>query len=126
MGCHVLLQGNLPNPGIEPASPALQEDSLPSEPWEGWTPVQRLTRSPTPLLTIGGKSFYSWGWGSLHAETAQPALTVVLKLVICGLISVVLIVLGTVNLQFQGLFVPLSLRPVLETVAAYVMAIVWS
>ena len=29
---HALLQGNLPNPGIEPMSPALQADSLPSEP----------------------------------------------------------------------------------------------
>ena len=27
-----LLQGDLPNPGIEPRSPALQEDSLPAEP----------------------------------------------------------------------------------------------
>ena len=32
MGCHNLLQGNLPNPGTEPRSPALQADSLPSEP----------------------------------------------------------------------------------------------
>ena len=32
VGCHILLQGNLPNPGIEPRSPALQADSLPSEP----------------------------------------------------------------------------------------------
>ena len=31
MGCHFLLQGNLPNPGIEPWSPALQADSLPTE-----------------------------------------------------------------------------------------------
>ena len=31
-GCHALLQGNLPNPGIEPGSPALQADALPSEP----------------------------------------------------------------------------------------------
>ena len=30
-GCHSLLQGNLPNPGTEPGSPALQEDSLTSE-----------------------------------------------------------------------------------------------
>ena len=29
MSCHFLLQGNLPDPGIEPPSPALQEDSLP-------------------------------------------------------------------------------------------------
>ena len=42
MGCHFLLQGNPPNPGIEPGSPALQVDTLPSElpgnrtrPWKG-------------------------------------------------------------------------------------------
>ena len=34
LGCHALLQGNLPNPGIEPRYPALQVDSLPSEPSE--------------------------------------------------------------------------------------------
>ena len=32
VGCHFLLQGNLPDPGIEPRSTALQADSLPSEP----------------------------------------------------------------------------------------------
>ena len=32
MGCHFLLQGDLPHPGIEPRSPALQADSLTSEP----------------------------------------------------------------------------------------------
>ena len=35
VGCHSLLQGNLPHPGIEPispASPALKVDSLPTEP----------------------------------------------------------------------------------------------
>ena len=32
MGCHFLLQGGLPNPGIELESPALQADSLLSEP----------------------------------------------------------------------------------------------
>ena len=32
VGCHFLLQGNLPNPGIEPESPILQAHSLPSEP----------------------------------------------------------------------------------------------
>ena len=30
--CHFLCQGNLPDPGIEPRSPALQADALPSEP----------------------------------------------------------------------------------------------
>ena len=32
VGCHALLQGNLPNPWRGPRSPALQADSLPSEP----------------------------------------------------------------------------------------------
>ena len=32
MGCHSILQGNLPNPGIEPGCPTLQADSLPFEP----------------------------------------------------------------------------------------------
>ena len=32
VGCHFLLQGNLPNSGIEPGSPALQADALPSKP----------------------------------------------------------------------------------------------
>ena len=31
MGCHFLLQ-DLPNPGMKPGSPALQTDTLPSEP----------------------------------------------------------------------------------------------
>ena len=31
MGCHFLLQGNLPDCGIKPVSPALQDDSLPIE-----------------------------------------------------------------------------------------------
>ena len=31
VGCHVLLQGNLPDPGIKLGSSALQVDSLPSE-----------------------------------------------------------------------------------------------
>ena len=32
MGSHFLLQGNLPDSGIEPGSPALQADALPSKP----------------------------------------------------------------------------------------------
>ena len=32
VGCHSPLQGNFPDPGIEPRSPALQVDSLPAEP----------------------------------------------------------------------------------------------
>ena len=32
VGCHALLQGDLPNPGIKPRSPALQADSFPAVP----------------------------------------------------------------------------------------------
>ena len=32
VGSHFLLQGNLPNPGMELGSPALQANSLPYEP----------------------------------------------------------------------------------------------
>ena len=32
VGCHFLLQGNLPDPGIKPRSLKLQEDALTSEP----------------------------------------------------------------------------------------------
>ena len=32
VGCHALLQGNLPSPRIEPRAPTLQADSLLSEP----------------------------------------------------------------------------------------------
>ena len=66
------------------------------------------------------------GGKGLRAETAQSALTVILKLVIGGLTSVILIVLSTVSLQFQGQFVPISSRAVLRIVATYVMATVWS
>ena len=31
-GCHALLQGIFPNPGVEPRSPAFQADSLPPGP----------------------------------------------------------------------------------------------
>ena len=56
----------------------------------------------------------------------SQALTVIFKLVIGGLTSIILVVLGTVNLQFQGCLVCISLRPVLITVAAYITATVWS
>ena len=71
------------------------------------------------------RAFIDGGTG-LHVETAQSSLTGILKLVIGGLTNVILIVLGTVNLQFQGWFVSISLRPILRIVAAYVMATAWS
>ena len=81
--------------------------------------------SPT-LATSGARAFINrrWEWG-LHRETAQSPLTVI-KLVIADLPSVIVIVLDAVNLQFRGPFVPISLRPVLEIVAAAVVGTVWS
>ena len=52
----------------------------------------------SPSLTVG-RSFLDGG-RQLPAETAQSALTVILKLVISSLISVTEIVLGTVYLHF--------------------------
>ena len=47
MCCHFLLQGNLPDPGIEPRSPALQADALTSEPLgkllSGFLPAYHLS-----------------------------------------------------------------------------------
>lgn len=62
----------------------------------------------------------------LHRETLLSSLTVIFKLIISGLINVNLVVSGTVNFQFQGLFLPISLRQILGIVAAYVIGIVWS
>ena len=88
----------------------------------GQTPIQRPT---PPTDNQGARAFIDGGWG-LHAERTQSALTGILKLAIGGMISVVLIVLSAVSLQFQGWFVPIALRTVLGIVAAYVMATVWS
>lgn len=57
----------------------------------------------------------------LHAKTTQSALTVIFKLVISGLTSVMLVVLGTVNLLLQDQFVSISLRPVLKELWQLVM-----
>ena len=48
VGSLSLLQGNLPNPGIEPRSPTLQVDSLPAEP-QG---KPKIMRSLSPLQWI--------------------------------------------------------------------------
>ena len=80
-----------------------------------------VQRPATP--TISGQELL---WEGLHTEAAQSALRVILKLVIDGLTNIILMVIGMVNLQFQGQLVPISLRPVPGIVAAYVMATVWS
>ena len=64
-GSPSLLQGNLPNPGIEPRSPALQADSLPAEP-PGKLNQHRLSGEPLP-------SFPTSRWGRGHVA-CQPLL----------------------------------------------------
>ena len=99
---------------------------------EGWTSVQRPTPPTTTTHTRththsnrGARAFIDRRRG-LHAETAQSALTVIFRLVIGGLTSVILIVLGTVNLHFQSPFVIISLKLILWIVAAHVLGTVWS
>ena len=65
----------------------------------------RLRHTPPHSRQAEGESFYQHSGGQLHVETAQSSLTVIFKLVLSGLTSIILIVLGTVNLQFQGSFV---------------------
>ena len=88
--------------------------------------VQRLTPSGVMLATSGARCFTERsGGGLLPAETAQSSLTVIFKLVISSLTSIILVVLSTVNLQFQGPFVPISLQPVLGIVAAQILGTIW-
>ena len=64
----------------------------------GWqTFVQKLTLAPPPPKQ-GVRTFVDRvGWG-VHAETVQSSLTVIFTLVISGLTSIILIILGAVNL----------------------------
>ena len=62
-----------------------------------------LPTSP-PVANSEARAFIDRRKG-LHSGTAQSALTVTFKLVIGALTRVILTVLGTVNLQFQGQFV---------------------
>jgi len=83
---------------------------------------------PPALATSGARAFIDRDVGvrGLHAEKAQSALMVIFRLVISDLTGIMLVVLGTVNLQFQGPLVPVSLRPILGTVRAHVLGTVWS
>ena len=62
VGCHSLLHGDLPDPGIKPGSPPLQADSLPSEP-----PIDGET-----MVTV--KDFISWAPKLLQMVTAAMKL----------------------------------------------------
>ena len=73
--------GDLPNPEIEPRSPALQADCLLTEPpWKpkntgvGSCPFSRgssLTRNWTSVFCIAGRFFTRWAWASLGAPSVK-------------------------------------------------------
>ena len=64
----------------------------------GWGRVYNRPKVDSPALaTSGARAFYRQKQEDT-AEIAQSSLTVIFKLVIGGLTSVILIVLGTVNL----------------------------
>ena len=71
--------------------------------------ISPKANSLSPLAASGARAFIDrtggGGWVGLHAETAELAMTVIFKLVISGLTSIILIVLGMVNLQFHGSYV---------------------
>ena len=48
-----------------------------------------------------------------------------LPIIISSLTSIILVVLGTVNLQFRGAFVPISLLSILGIVVVQVLGTVW-
>ena len=62
--CHAVPSADLPNPGIKPSSPTLQDNSLPSEP--PGKPQVYLMR----LLKVKKKYFKQWGiyW---HLDTLE-------------------------------------------------------
>ena len=68
--------------------------------WGGRRGRQIYVQRPTPTLaTRGARTFFFKDWRKgLHAKTEQSALTVIFKLAIRGLTSVILVVLGTVNI----------------------------
>ena len=95
MGCHFLLQGNLPDPGIKPSSPAWQADSLLLSLLEGRVVASHLASSPSQMCVAppalgGGLGSRTKGcrdqgagvrgpsapaWSALHVgtHTAGPA-----------------------------------------------------
>ena len=78
----------------------------------------------SPPHTTSGQSFYRLREGAICTSRTFSSDSH-LEVGHCGLTSIVLIILSTINLQFQDWFVPISLRPILRIVAVYVTATVW-
>ena len=87
-----------------------------------WRGEEGSCRKAEPLFNHWTKSFYRWRGEATCTVTWLSSW----NWSCTGLISIILIIINTVNLQFQSWFVPISLRPVLRIVEADVMATVWS
>ena len=77
VGCHALLQGIFPNPGIKPRSPALQVEPLPSEPPR--KPVRNLDRDnlkyywPLNNMRVGVENLHIiYRWPSIKMISPHP------------------------------------------------------
>ena len=96
-----------------------------------WDPAARHSKADKQAKLMERKACFisdasSWGLGGNMQKHHSTFLTVIFKLVISVPTSIILVVLGTVNLQFQGPFLPISLRLILRLVAAVVLVTVWS
>ena len=107
MDCHFLLQGIFPTEGLILVFRQVERKVSIISGASNWgcvgggesTDICPKASSPT-LTSRELRPFIDRVGGGLHAETAQSSLTVIFKLVISGLTSIILMVLVTVNLQF--------------------------
>ena len=70
VGSHSLIQGDLPNPGIGPGSPAPQVDSLPPEP--PGKPHQSVSLGLHPSSALCVTSYVTLGKTSEKVQTTSP------------------------------------------------------
>ena len=96
--------------------------------WGGWwISVQRPT-PPTPCNKQGVRVFIDkvCVCGGVTCRNSIVISNSHLQLFISGITSIILVILGTVNVQFQGAGVPISLQSILIIMEAQVLGTVWS
>ena len=79
--------------------------------------VQRLTLPPDKQRV---RAFIDKVRGRVTCRNSIVISNSHLQLVISGITGIILVILGTVNVQFQGVLVPISLQTIFITVAAQV------
>ena len=84
LGCHFLLQGNLPGPGVKPASPALLTDSLPTEP--SGRPIHlgiSLTKYVVVVQSLSRVRLFETPWTIAHQASLSFTISQSLLKLIC-------------------------------------------